>query len=326
MALVLSVLLGIAVAAALVLGIRLWFSAVQKRRHEKRIGIEILNSRRWNESLDLLVRALGAEGAEPAPAETAGTGPPRAERHLQWGGSRVLLVYKHGTTYRIAAPAMLDAERRRQEAGADAVVIATLGSIDPDALAQAARMKVRCLDGAEVWTKVRRLLDGAVLEGVSAEAEHLIERPRRAASVVAGILGLGIVFWGSRLDRLAAELISPPAPPPAPASSPMPTRTPVPPAIATTPGPAASAAPGDPPEGSPRDIRGELARAIAALPGIGRATWSSGSTLVISLLPNVTVDRGFATTCALSADFPELREVRLQIETSGGDVRWRRCA
>ena len=329
MSIVVSILVAVAVATALVLGSRLWFNRVQRRAHEQRVGIEALDTRRWREALDLLVQALAKDGYSQSTEPTGPNGTPLAERHLALGSSRVLLIYKHGTSYRIGAAALLDAERRRQEAEMDEVIIATLGSLDGDALAQAARMKVACLDGPAVWSKVREVLDAGTRDAVAAEAEALVERPRRLATVGASMLGLGIVVWGGNLDPSAiatwatSDAVSDPAPTMA-SARPQPAeaiQAPVeraPEAAATT---ALVAASND-----EEQTRGALAKAITALPEVQRASWSSGSTMIIALRPRVDIDRGMEATCALLAEYPMLREVRLQMEASGGaEVRWRRC-
>jgi hypothetical protein len=48
--------------------------------------------------------------------------------------------------------------------------------------------------------------------------------------------------------------------------------------------------------------------------------------MIVALRPRISIDRGMEATCALTADYPFLRDVRLQMEASGGtEVRWRRC-
>ena len=349
MPVVVSILVAVAVALALVMASRLWFDRVQKRRHAERIGIDVLNSRRWRESLDLLVQALAADGLQQTAEVTSAGGAPMAERVLMRGQARILLIYKHGTTYRIGAPALRDAERRRQEAALDEVIIATLGSFDDEATAQAERMRIRCIDGAAVWAKVRDVLDATARDGVAHEAESLVDRPRRLATAGAAVLGLAIVFWSTDLERLASPQgedaalaatataaanadapSTPDATPPdtaaastradtaeeSAASAEAATTTP---SVGSTTAPATTA----PPVVDPRVA---AAKAVAALPGIDRASWSSGSTLVVSLRPRVGIDAGVEQACALSAEHPVLREARLQVEAyGGGEVRWRRC-
>lgn len=340
MSVVVSILIAIAVAVGLVLGSRLWFDRVQKRAHAQRIGIEVLNTRRWREALDLLVQALAAEGFVQASEVTGPSGQPLAERHLIRNNNRVLLIYKHGTSYRIGAPALLDAERRRQEAEMDEVIVATLGSLDDDAVAQAGRMKVSCLDGLAVWSKVQGVIDAGTRNGVTAEAEALIERPRRLATIGATVLGMAIVFWGGKLDELAIGSFAAteaPVPPPAPATSPAPEQRQAlspstaiaalaPASPATSAAPTAEGSDALAPVDSAESQRGAVAKAVTALPDVERASWSSASTMIVALRPRVSIDRGVEQTCALIDDYPVLRDVRLQMEASGGaEVRWRRC-
>ncbi|MCZ8165034.1 hypothetical protein [Silanimonas sp.] len=330
MSIVVSILIAVAVAIALVLGSRLWFDRVQKRAHAQRIGIEALDGRRWREALDLLVQALGKDGYTQAAEVTGPSGMPLAERHLSRGSSRVLLIYKHGTSYLIGAAALLDAERRRQEAEMDEVIVATLGSLDSDALAQAARMKVSCLDGPAVWSKVRDVLDTATQEAVATEAEALVERPRRLATIGASVLGLAIVVWGGNLDPSSIASFAAPEPSPpiaTPAPSPAASAEPSVPPPAASPAADTPAAPQAMAAGSDEERRGALAKAITALPEVQRASWSSGSTMIVALRPRIGIDRGMEAICALAVTYPLVRDVRLQMEASGGaEVRWRRCA
>jgi hypothetical protein len=100
----------------------------------------------------------------------------------------------------------------------------------------------------------------------------------------------------------------------------------------TTERPAAGGDVGAPPEApvsprasDPATRRAELAAALIALPEFGTAVWSSNTTLVLTVRARVDAEAAVAKACALAGDYPELREVRLQIE-AGQDVRWRRCA
>lgn len=340
MSVVVSLLIALAVVIALVLGSRLWFDRVQKRAHEQRIGIEVLDTRRWREALDLLVQALAQDGYVQAAEVTGPSGMPLAERHLARGGSRVLLIYKHGTSYHIGAAALLDAERRRQDAEQDEVIIATLGSLDRDAVAQAERMKITCLDGPMVWSRVKPVLDATAREGVATEAEALVERPRRLASIGAAVLGLGIVVWGGGLNDLTWVAESTTMPRPAAAPRVTPAAPSAPPVVSSPNAPAAASAADPAPETTSPSIaevapgqdtddalrRGSAARAVTALPEVERASWSSASTLIVALRPRISIDAGVEKACSLAAEHPVLREVRLQMEASGGgEVRWRRC-
>lgn len=326
MPLVLSILAAAAVAIILVIASRFWFGHVQRRREAERIGIEALSARHWRDTLTRLVEALNGQGLS-AEADLAGAqGAPLGERLLRRGGNTVLLVYKHGTAYRIGAPVLLDAEKRRQEAGIDEVMVATLGTIDPEARAQADRMRITFLDGRAVWALLRNGLDAETRLAVDAEAEQRIEGPRRLSGIGAAVLGLAIVFWGADLDRLSQHPLTPDAAPvvaaaPAPGvAEPVGADAAVDAHAGTASANAAAAVP------PPADPRVAVARALVTLPGVESATWSSRSTLVLSIGRRATIDSAYADVCALATDFPVLREARLQMEAKGGnEVRWRRC-
>ena len=350
MSVVFALLAAIAVAVVLVLASRFWFGRVQKRRHVERIGIEALSARHWRDALGLLVEALGTQGLSAQTDLAGGHGAPLGERILRRGGGTVLLIYKHGTTYRIAAPALLDAEKRRQEAGIDEVMLATLGSVDDDARAQAARMRVTIMDGKSVWALVADRLDAGTRTAIEAEAEHLVDGPRRLSSIGAAVLGVGIVFWNSDPTALldlrgdpapntvatiapaaAADTALPPARQ-APDITPPSESEPEPGAVGVPPAPGASmgAAIGSPiieqaAETGPDDLA-TLANALKALPGIDRASWSSSSTLVLTVSARASLDAAHEQVCALVAEHPKLRDLRLQLEANdGADIRWRRC-
>ncbi|GIX38964.1 MAG: hypothetical protein KatS3mg128_0013 [Silanimonas sp.] len=314
MSVFLSLLLALLVVAGLIAASRLWFDRVQRRRLVGQIGIEVLAARHWRDGMGLLLRALEAEGYHTEADAPAGA--PTGEKLLRRPGGSTLFVYKHGTAYSLAPPVLREVERRRQETEADDVLLATLGSIEPETLAQAARLPVRCLDGTEVWRRVEPLLDGPTREGILAEAEAKVTRPRQLATLGAAVAGLAIVVGGG---GLLAELPTPSPDGTPVASSPLPAGARSA-AKASAGAVAAEAARSE----DPAARRAALAAALIALPEFGTAVWSSNTTLVLTLKARVDAEEAVARACTLAERYPELREVRLQIE-AGQDVRWRRC-
>lgn len=309
---IVSVIVAALLAVALIFGARHYFNHIQRRRKLIEIGIEVLASRSWKDGIDLLTRALCAEGAR-VEGLVGDKGVPLPERLIRQGSNTSLLVYKHGTAYRIAAQALADAQRRREEVGADALCIATLGTVDPDALKQAERDGIRVLDGTALWALVTPFIEDSVQKDVGREADETVKRPRTLATVAAALLGAAIV------------LLHLPAPGPAPVAT---TATAVPAeSPPTPPTPAVEATPAD--TNAQREARrAALASAMIDLAGVETAAWSSTTTLVIDLLPGATVDGVFAASCGLATQYPELRdEVRLQFESDdpAEGVRWRRC-
>lgn len=312
---IVSVIVATVLAVALILGAHHYFNHIQRRRRLREIGTEVLASRSWKDGLDLLAKALKVDGAR-VEGLVGDKGIPLPERLIRQDSTSTLLVYKHGTTYRIAAPALADAQRRREEVGADALCIATLGNVDPAARTQAERDGIRVLDGAALWALVEPFIEDSVRKEVAREADEAVKRPRTLATAAAALLGAAIV------------MVNLPSPAPAPMAVPAATTSPVAASnLSTPPNPADATAPTDAmAERSAR--RAALASAMIDLAGVETAAWSSTTTLVIDLLPGATVDGVFAASCGLAAQYPELRdEVRLQFESDdpAEGVRWRRC-
>lgn len=308
------ILVAVAVAVALILGARLYFDRVERRKAELRIGTEVLASRSWKEGLDLLARALQGEGGA---SETllSDKGVPLPERLLTGDGKRTLLVYKHGTTYRIGPPAIADAQRRQAEVEADALCLATLGTLEPAAVAQSERDGVRLLGGDSLWPLVERHIDERVRQEVGREASESLVRPRALATTAAALLGAAIVVMnlpdggsiGAETAGSTMIVPSPSAPRPDAASAPSSDE-------------AAVAASED-------ARRAALVSSLIDLRGVEAAQWSSNTTIVIDLLPGHGADGVFEAACGLAPKYPELRDIRLQLESKdpAEGVRWRRC-
>ena len=298
----------------LVVASRLWFDRVQKPRLAERIGIESLSARHWRDGLALTLAALAEEGWVADETEALRGGIPTGERVLHRNGKQRLLVYKHGTTYRIGPPTLLDAERQRQEAHADEVMVVTLGRIDSEALSQAERMRVLCLDGTAVWRRVGQRLDPATLTAINAEAEQGIERPRRLASLGAVVLGLAVVIGGGGLDERTSDDALTNATSEDGAAARTVARQQSAPLAAST------------DQAQPSSTPAEVAKGVAALPEVRSATWSSSSTLVMVVVASSNSDLAHAAVCARADRYPLLRDVRLQFEEDdGAKVHWRRC-
>lgn len=310
---IVSVIVALLLAAGLIFGAHYYFNRIQRRRRWLGIGTEVLASRSWKDGLDLLTKALIAEGGT-AEGLVGDKGVPLAERLLQRADGRTLLIYKHGTAYRIAAPALAEAQRRREEVEADALCIATLGSIDPAAIKQAERDGIRVLGGDAVWTLVEPLMEERVRNEVAREADEAVKRPRTLATAAA-LLGAAIVVFHLPQSESAPTTVATARP--AVASTP------------AAPAPAAETATENTEPAQREARRAALASAMIDIRGVAAASWSSNTTLVVELLPESTIDGVFTASCSLAAQYPELRdEVRLQFESAdpAEGVRWRRCS
>lgn len=326
MTLLLSFVFAIALAIALVVPARFWFNRIQKAKEVTSIGIEVLAARSWREGMNLMVKALEVDGIVASSELTDPTATPTGERVLRRGNRSVLLVYKHGTTYRIGQAAVRDVELRREKAGIDEAMLATLGQVDDEAQAAAKTMGIELLDAARVWQKVEGLLEERVRTDVVREAEEKVRGPRTMATLGATFLGAVIVFFGSQTgERLATLGETSPATGAAAAVQPM-TATPAAMnAVPATNEPAGVEVPAMSEEAAASVRRAALAQSVMDVSGVERATWSTSTTLVISLSPRVSAESATDAICAMATLYPEVREARLQFDSVGAETRWRRC-
>ena len=330
MTLLLSSVFGIALAIALVAGARFWFNRIQKAKEITAIGMEVLATRSWREALALMVKALEVDGMVAGTELADVNGATSGERLLRRGNRSVLLVYKHGTTYRIGQAAVRDVELRREKAGIDEAILATLGQVDEEARAAAKTMGLELLDGPGAWLKIENLLEDRVRADVAREAEEKVRGPRTMATLGAMFLGAVIVFFGSQAgERLgtmgdmsgtSTDTGSPQTNAAAPAAAKAP--APAPALEANSPAVEVLAISED---AAAAVRRAALAQAVMDVPGIDRASWSTATTLVISLSRRVTPETATDAICAMAQIYPEVHESRLQFDSVGAETRWRRC-
>jgi hypothetical protein len=326
MTLLLSFVFALALAIALVVAARFWFNRVQKAREVTAIGIEVLAARSWREAMNLMVKALEVDGIVASAELTDPAAAPSGERVLRRGNRSVLLVYKHGTTYRIGQAAVRDVELRREKAGIDEALLATLGQVDDEAKTAAKTMGVELLDAAGVWQKVESLLEERVRADVAREAEEKVRGPRTMATLGATFLGVVIVFFGSQTGERLATFGETSATPSTATAQQQNSANPAAQNATTTednqPGievPAMSE------EAAASVRRAALAQSVMDVSGVERASWSTSTTLVISLSPRVSAESATDAICAMATLYPEVRESRLQFDSVGAETRWRRC-
>lgn len=310
-----------AVAGGVLATLYLW--RVQRRRAETAAGLQALAGMRWRECARLVVEALQRRGFEPEPAGQTLEHPQQPELRLRRGDELWLLACKQGdagyTVDRAQVRALLDAVRHHGAAGG---VLATPGRIDADARAAADGLQLYA--GPALWDLLSPQLPAVLREDLTADARTRIRRAIGLAWVAAAGLGAAVGFAPMLLRG------SPDAAPLAPA--PRATRPAAP--IAAAPAPAAPA-PAAPPAGiagaadpdRERRERAEVIRAVAAVPGVGRALWSTSSTLLIEQVADDGRDR-VPEICAILGRYDALRASRLQLQPppgSGARVRFLQC-
>jgi restriction system protein len=328
-----SLLLGLLIM--LVLGIcgTFYFRNVRRPKDEAAAGIRALSAMRWREFSHFVLDAMRHRGYDVlTPADEAERGQ-QTEFLLAKDGQRWLLGCKHGSAYRLAAPAVAEFAGSIRFQGARGGILVTPGMIAPDAHAPAGAASIELVDGDKLWPEVAPLLPPALIDDVRQQAD---ERVRRQVSLtwlgsVAGGVALGLLLGGLLPDSPAAAETD---------STPLPVA--VAPAAVT---PAAAAAPSQPPPqvqapgssttdasiaaATPADEdaqRVEVTQRVARLPGVVRTLWSTKSTLFVEV--DETSSERLADVCSVLERYENLRTARVQLQPPAGSdqrVRFRQC-
>jgi len=328
-----SLLLGLLVM--LVLGIcgTFYFHSIRRPKDEAAAGIRALSAMRWREFSHFVLDAMRHRGYDVlTPADEAERGQ-QTEFLLAKDGQRWLLGCKHGSAYRLAAPAVAEFAGSIRFQGARGGILVTPGTITPDARAPAGTALIELVDGDKLWPEVAPLLPPALIDDVRQQAD---ERVRRQVSLTwlgsaVGGLALGLLL-GGMLPRPpdVAETDSTPlpvataAPPLAPAAAAAPSQ-PAPkaqtPATNTSNASIAAATPAD------EDAqRLEVTHRVARLPGVVRTLWSTKSTLFVEV--DETSSERLADVCSVLERYENLRTARVQLQPPAGSdqrVRFRQC-
>ena len=326
-----SLLLGLLIM--LVLGIcgTFYFRNVRRPKDEAAAGIRALSAMRWREFSHFVLDAMRHRGYDVlTPADEADRGQ-QTEFLLAKDGQRWLLGCKHGSAYRLAATAVAEFAGSIRFQGARGGILATPGTIAPDARAPAGIASIELVDGDKLWPEVAPLLPPTLLEDVRQQAD---ERVRRQVSLT----WLGSVVGGAALGLLLGGML--PEPPSAAETD----STPLPVAVAPAAvAPAAAAAPSPTsPQTTPSDAtntsiaaatpsdedaqRLEVTERVARLPGVARTLWSTKSTLLVEV--DETSSERLADVCSVLERYENLRTARVQLQPPAGSdqrVRFRQC-
>jgi restriction system protein len=295
-----------------------WLWLVRRRQEEAEAGVRALAGMRWREFSHFVVDAMRHRGYDvDVNAEALERGQ-QSDFILQRDGKRWLLSCKHGSAYRIGAPAVKELEEALNFNGAAGGLLVTTGQVQADARAAASRARIELLGGTALWNEIAPLLPESLRDQMSSAAEHRAKRQVGLAWAVALVAGLAVGFFAGGDDPSAAT------PAPTPVTSPAPAR-PVP---RPAPGPEATAdapAPLDPAEQEELD-RVTVADRVSSLPGVDNAVWSTRSTLLVFLADD-EVDR-LPQVCTVLEHYENLRTSRIQLQPPPGStrpVRFRQC-
>jgi restriction system protein len=306
----------------------LWFGVARRRRAETALGVQALADLKWREGIAVVLGALRREGYEvDDDASVAGT-----ETMLRKDGERVLLDYKHGTSYCLGSAAATEFFGTLRLRGAHRGILATLGTLEPGAAA-AAGSSIQLIDGVHLWARVRDFVAPGLLASVRGEAAASTRRGLwggAAASVVLGtlaFLALGKLpaTLGTQ-SAVAAPVSTPPLPAPA-ATRTEPVDDPVLRQLNATAAAMAEVARLTPEQLARR--RADAARQVGQLPQVSSAAWSAQRTLLLALNRTDGKDEGLITeTCRILLQNEEMRYTRIQLNpppNSPQAVRWRLC-
>ncbi len=324
-----------------------WFNVHQRRKLEVAAGIQALSGMKWRECAGLVMEALARQGyAEEMSSRQPGDG--GTEFLLRRGDESVLMSYKHGTAYRLGDSNIREFANAIQLCGASSGLLITLGSVERVALDLARRYDMKLFDGGDVWPLVKNLVPESLHDSIRQQATA-----RNRANVLAGCIAsvlIGAVVAYARMESKPAIDNSVAVASPdrsesasAPATAPQTEAAAAPSKPATTPSlrpagdsnasiQAANAALAEIAKLSEAELalrRADAAGKIAGISQVNSATWSTQSTLVLSLAHSDGKDVALVTeACDMLSRYEELRYMRLQLEPPPGSnyrVRWRMC-
>lgn len=294
-------------------GATLYFWGVRRRHDESATGVLALSAMRWREFAGLVADMMLRRGYSPVEQHPLGSSD-QSDIVLQRDGVLCVVSCKHGSAYRLGGNAVDDLVNSISLNGAGEGIMVTPGVIAPEALQRAREKRIELIDGRKLWPEIAPLVPEPLRKQVE---EAAAARAKRSI----GFGWLAAVAFGAAAALLLSGRGSNDA-------STVPGTTTAAPASPT----AAKAAPTIPAETTaPTPLQAEQRRrdaasAIAALPGVERAVWSTQSTLAL----DVSNDRAdlWGGICGIIDKYEELRATRVQINPPPGSdvpVRFKQC-
>ncbi|MBJ6984762.1 restriction endonuclease [Luteimonas sp. MC1750] len=300
------------VATLAVGGAATWFAhGPLRRRHETDAGLAALSAMSWRAFIGIVLEALRRRGYERVVDRESPAGDD--DDILVRDGGQWLLRVKHGSAFVLGPPAVNELAATMGVAGAAGGLLVTQGRIDGDARRAARGQPIELLDGNALWPELRPLLPATVVAPIS-EAARKRARERSLAGWLAALVVGVAVFSLLPAARPASRT----------GGTPLPAATAPQADNATGTRPAGPVANPDP--ATLELQRRELAAAVATLPMVARALWSTASTLEVILADSG--DDPVAAICPLVERYPALASSRIQLTPPPGSerpVRFRQC-
>ncbi len=310
------VVLGLLCALIVAIGAAFYFWVLRRRQDESIEGVRSLNAMRWREFAGVVLEMMLRRGYAAAEAHPLGSGD-QSDILLKRDGALYVLSCKHGSAYRLGAQAvdeLANALRMNDAAGG---LLVTPGAFAPDAYPHAKPQRIELIDGKTIWPEAAPLMPDVVQSQVRNYAAARAKRGLSLGLAAALVAGIAVAVLVPRAEDNPAPPAAVAAPPAASAAKAEPAPSPASPASV------AAAAP-TPAQSGQR--RSDVAGAIAALPGVERAIWSTQSTLALDI-GNERPDL-WNGVCGILDRYEELRATRVQINPppgSGAPVRFRQC-
>lgn len=298
------------IALVLGTGCTAWLWLVHNRKVTSALGMRALAAMRWRESSRFIVEALEGQGftaSRLAPDADRGQ---NADLLLNRGSETWLLSFKQGVEYQVDTRMVSQMAAAVRDSNASGGIIATLGKIQSDA--RKAPQSVELIDGATLWPLISPLLPPSLHSDLTANARRRTARATGVAWIVALLLGLiaSVLIPKAVIDAPERARDDAPVATVQPADSAA-DSTPTAPAVALT----------------EEEQRRDTVLAVAALPGIDRASWATRSTLVALVQPDAS-EQQIAGVCKVLAPYDDLRYSRVQLQPSPGSdvpVRFLQC-
>jgi hypothetical protein len=274
---------------------------------------------RWRDFIKLVLDVLAARGFVRVNDPEATSD--EADIPLQRDGETWLLSSRHGASYVLGPDDIAEFANTMRLRSAQGGLLATPGTFAPGARRLAESERIELLDGPSLWPELRERLPEAQLNAIGTQARTRARQPAWFGWLL-GVIAGALVFLlahgnGNDAESRATPIASPVR---APAAQPKAA------AAAQQPPTAIWPAPREADTVTTEKDRTEAARAIGSLPMVGRALWSSQSTLLV-YLNNTSADAKSAI-CPLLERYPELVASRVQLqppEGSGEPVRFFQC-
>ena len=278
--------------------------------HEERAaGIAALSALDQRDFMHLVLSLLHRRGYERTYDQRV---PLQAGDYLlERDGQRWLLSTRYSQAYAPGSTAIAEFGSQLRQRGIHGGVLAIPGRFPRAAFGIAHGHRVQLLDTAHDWQELEPLLSDTQLEAINAPAASRMRRQTRYAWAAAAVIALALAIVGHDrgLDAAEEQRVADASLPGDPAVG-------APPAT-----PSAAAAPPDTTL-APLPVeqrRVDLAEAVALLPHVVAAGWSTESTLRVEVDSDDFDPR--ARLCPLLEADPDLRASRVQLQAPEGSTR-----